>query len=288
MTNGCYRLHPIEWNIGEAAGALAAFCLGRAVRPGAVLDDAGLLRDFQRQLLEVGVPLYWYDDLPRGPCRLRGRSAAGPGGPVAGRRGPSALRARAAPGRGRGERHVEGGRPERRPRGSRDPGGSGTNRWRTGASTPRDRPMTNARIEAGALSASVSARGPHGWCGLDRLAHSDGAADWLVRPAITLEHYLGVPLDAPEHTEYEPFASQRSLRRVRESGCSLRYGPQDCCRVTCTIDYQVVAPHYVDTTVQVLTGRDRWPHGCLGLFFATIVEAPAYSGRHVPWLRFVP
>ena len=27
ITNGCYRLHPVEWNIGEAAGALAAFAL---------------------------------------------------------------------------------------------------------------------------------------------------------------------------------------------------------------------------------------------------------------------
>src|SRR5690606_34394800 len=24
LTNGCYRLHPVEWNIGEAAGLLAA------------------------------------------------------------------------------------------------------------------------------------------------------------------------------------------------------------------------------------------------------------------------
>ena len=30
ITNGCYRLHPVEWNIGEAAGALAAFCFGSA------------------------------------------------------------------------------------------------------------------------------------------------------------------------------------------------------------------------------------------------------------------
>jgi hypothetical protein len=22
ITNGCYRMHPVEWNIGEAAGAL--------------------------------------------------------------------------------------------------------------------------------------------------------------------------------------------------------------------------------------------------------------------------
>ena len=25
ITNGCYRLHPVEWAIGEAAGALAAY-----------------------------------------------------------------------------------------------------------------------------------------------------------------------------------------------------------------------------------------------------------------------
>ena len=33
ITNGCYRLHPVEWNIGEVAGALAAFCLDRATTP---------------------------------------------------------------------------------------------------------------------------------------------------------------------------------------------------------------------------------------------------------------
>lgn len=27
ITNGCYRLHPVEWNIGEAAGAVAAWSL---------------------------------------------------------------------------------------------------------------------------------------------------------------------------------------------------------------------------------------------------------------------
>lgn len=29
ITNGCHRLHPVEWNVGEAAGALAAFCAQR-------------------------------------------------------------------------------------------------------------------------------------------------------------------------------------------------------------------------------------------------------------------
>ncbi len=36
ITNGAFRLHPVEWNVGEAAGILAAFCLERKVTPRAV------------------------------------------------------------------------------------------------------------------------------------------------------------------------------------------------------------------------------------------------------------
>ena len=47
ITNGCYRLHPVEWNIGEAAGALAAFCLQNSKSPRQVLKTKTLLADFQ-------------------------------------------------------------------------------------------------------------------------------------------------------------------------------------------------------------------------------------------------
>jgi len=68
ITNGCYRLHPVEWNIGEAAGALAAFCLERKLSPRQVRADAGLLAAFQA-LLErtLGVVLAWPD--PRATIR---------------------------------------------------------------------------------------------------------------------------------------------------------------------------------------------------------------------------
>jgi hypothetical protein len=59
VTNGCYRLHPVEWNIGEAVGALAAFCAARKVAPRAVKNTAGLLMDFQSQLVAQGVRLAW-------------------------------------------------------------------------------------------------------------------------------------------------------------------------------------------------------------------------------------
>ncbi|RKN72407.1 FAD-dependent oxidoreductase [Paenibacillus ginsengarvi] len=59
ITNGCYRLHPVEWNIGEASGALAAFCLERGHSPRAVKNDPALLADFQSALAKLGVELAW-------------------------------------------------------------------------------------------------------------------------------------------------------------------------------------------------------------------------------------
>jgi hypothetical protein len=59
ITNGCYRLHPIEWNIGEAAGLLAAFCLQRKVAPRQVRENKNLLGDFQKLLRAQGVEMAW-------------------------------------------------------------------------------------------------------------------------------------------------------------------------------------------------------------------------------------
>jgi hypothetical protein len=61
ITNGAYRLHPVEWNIGEAAGHLAAFCAARDTIPRAVRGDAALLAELQRELVAVGVELSWPD-----------------------------------------------------------------------------------------------------------------------------------------------------------------------------------------------------------------------------------
>jgi hypothetical protein len=65
ITNGCYRLHPVEWNVGEAAGALAAFCLARKEPPRQVRKDKKLLADFQALLRGDGVELEWPKVTPR-------------------------------------------------------------------------------------------------------------------------------------------------------------------------------------------------------------------------------
>ena len=57
ITNGCFRLHPVEWAIGEAAGALAAFCLETKESPRAVRNSPRRLEAFQAGLSAQGVAL---------------------------------------------------------------------------------------------------------------------------------------------------------------------------------------------------------------------------------------
>jgi hypothetical protein len=59
ITNGPFRVHPVEWNVGEAAGLLAAFCLDRSTTPRAVRSRRELLDVFQGLLRQQGIELSW-------------------------------------------------------------------------------------------------------------------------------------------------------------------------------------------------------------------------------------
>jgi FAD dependent oxidoreductase len=63
ITNGCYRLHPIEWNIGESVGNLLAYCIKNNLTPRQVRNTPALLVDFQQLLIEKGVEIEWPQDL---------------------------------------------------------------------------------------------------------------------------------------------------------------------------------------------------------------------------------
>lgn len=59
ITNGCYRLHPIEWNIGEVAGYLAATAIANSVQPKAIWENGKLLSSFRDFLHKIGVETSW-------------------------------------------------------------------------------------------------------------------------------------------------------------------------------------------------------------------------------------
>jgi hypothetical protein len=55
LTNGAFRLHPVEWNVGEAAATIASLALERG--------RAATVEEVQWELARAGVPLVWFDDL---------------------------------------------------------------------------------------------------------------------------------------------------------------------------------------------------------------------------------
>lgn len=59
ITSGAYRVHPVEWSIGEAAGTVAALALKRGVPPRSIRSDRTRLADLQALLQDSGVPLRW-------------------------------------------------------------------------------------------------------------------------------------------------------------------------------------------------------------------------------------
>lgn len=59
ITNGCYRLHPVEWNLGEAAGALVAYCRQEKTTPRHARNSDKHLSALQSMLEKQGVELAW-------------------------------------------------------------------------------------------------------------------------------------------------------------------------------------------------------------------------------------
>lgn len=59
ITNGCYRLHPVEWSIGEAAGCLLAYSVRHNLIPRAVRENRGSMSDFQNFIHSQGIETDW-------------------------------------------------------------------------------------------------------------------------------------------------------------------------------------------------------------------------------------
>jgi len=66
ITNGAFRLHPVEWSIGEAVGALADRVAETGLDPREVRADAAQLRGLQTLLERLGANLAWPEEIRAG------------------------------------------------------------------------------------------------------------------------------------------------------------------------------------------------------------------------------
>ncbi len=63
ITNAAYRMHPMEWAIGEASGYLAVFSVWTGESPRRVVKAQPLLRKLQGFMTRNGVPIFWFNDV---------------------------------------------------------------------------------------------------------------------------------------------------------------------------------------------------------------------------------
>lgn len=59
ITNGCYRLHPVEWSIGEAVGLLITYAKNKNVIPREVRANKNHLSEFQSFIQDEGIMTKW-------------------------------------------------------------------------------------------------------------------------------------------------------------------------------------------------------------------------------------
>lgn len=55
LTNGAFRLHPIEWMVGESAGTITSLAIAKGSMPSAA--------EVQTDIIRAGIPVVWFDDL---------------------------------------------------------------------------------------------------------------------------------------------------------------------------------------------------------------------------------
>lgn len=59
LTNGCFRLHPVEWNVGEVAGYFVDYLLQTKQTPQEFYSQKEQIKAFQKLLVEKGIELSW-------------------------------------------------------------------------------------------------------------------------------------------------------------------------------------------------------------------------------------
>lgn len=62
ITNGCYRLHPVEWSIGESVGMLVPFLMDKKMSPQKMYANQDLINEFQEFIRAQGIDTEWPED----------------------------------------------------------------------------------------------------------------------------------------------------------------------------------------------------------------------------------
>lgn len=65
ISNGTYRLHPVEWNIGESAALAIVYCIKNGISPVDIYENEREMTSFQKFIIKEGIQIRWPEKLDK-------------------------------------------------------------------------------------------------------------------------------------------------------------------------------------------------------------------------------
>lgn len=115
-----------------------------------------------------------------------------------------------------------------------------------------------------------------GYNGLWSLKHAAGERDFFVPgiAGLNLEHIVSGEGEQDRDVFFEPRRAPMTFRRLSETGAELYQPPTPTFFLESWSRFQLVAPHYIDLDFRCRATQHVFPHGYIGLFWASYMNAP--------------
>ena len=141
--------------------------------------------------------------------------------------------------------------------------------------------MNHANFHIGELRATIGNNAAHqehraGYNGLWSLTYGSSKRSLFV-PAyagLNHEHIFNGESDAPREIFFEPRHAEMEFRLISENKCELYQPPTPTFQLESWTQFHFLEPHYIDITYRCIARQHTFPHGYIGLFWASYINAP--------------
>jgi len=165
----------------------------------------------------------------------------------------------------------------------------------------RNEKMSHATFKAGDLTAVIGNNEQHeehraGYNGIWSLQHSSCSRSLFVPTVAGLNHehiFNGEADDSSQEVFFEPRYAPMTFNRISDSEAELHQPPTPTFHLESWTHFKLVEPHYIDMAYRCVAHRPVFPHGYIGLFWASYIDAPedksmyflGGEGEHPFWMQ---
>jgi hypothetical protein len=141
--------------------------------------------------------------------------------------------------------------------------------------------MAHAEFQVGDLTAVIGDNAAHenhraGYNGVWSLRHRTGTRSLFVPgiAGLNLEHIFNGEPFASREIFFEPRHAPMTFRKLADDEAELHQPPTPTYHVESRTRFKLVAPYYLDVDFRCMAHQHVFPHGWMGLFWASYIHAP--------------